>query len=60
MKSIFLEFYRFTNSHAYSLEVVVDDRLTNAQITNFIYDVAGDFCKIADCSSWSVVKKLGY
>lgn len=60
MKKIFIQFYRFTDSPTYLLEVGVDEKLTRDQITNFIYDVAGDFCKVSDSSSWSIIEKHWY
>lgn len=60
MKTICIQFYHFKDFSTHYVEVSVDDKLTNDQITNFIYDLAGDFCKVADCSAWEVVRKRGY
>ena len=60
LKRLFIQFYHFDNFPTHIVEVAVDENLTNDQITNFIYDLAGDFCKVADCSSWSIVNKNGY
>lgn len=62
MSKVCLLFYKDNDeaeeiNPSYRLNLSVDN-LSRAELTNFIYDVAGDFCKITKCNAWSVVNRL--
>lgn len=58
MSNVTLEFYKKNEiKPEYSLRLD-SEGLSRAEFTNLIYDVAAGFCRVTNCTAWSVRDRL--